>query len=121
MAYDSESDRLILFGGFAIEGVAGDTWAYDLAANTWTNMAPRGPNPSARDGQAMAYDSNSDRILMYGGDGSSDVWAYDFDSNTWTQKKDAPFPALFSRRWHTTPYPIGRCSSGATGASASAT
>ena len=95
MAYDSESDRLILFGGFAIEGVAGDTWAYDLAANTWTNMAPRGPNPSARSGQAMAYDSGSDRILMYGGDGSSDVWAYDFDSNTWTQKKDAPFPALF--------------------------
>jgi len=94
MAYDSESDRLILFGGATNQGDAGDTWAYDLAANAWTNRAPS-PGPAARHGHAMAYDAGSDRIVMYGGDGSQDVWAYDFNSNAWIQKKDAPLPALF--------------------------
>ncbi len=51
MAYDNESDRIILFGGWT-GSVVNDTWAYDFNTNAWTNMSPD-TRPSARDGHAM--------------------------------------------------------------------
>ena len=45
MAYDAESDRVILFGGVPQND---DTWAYDLNTNTWTLMEPAArPSPGA--------------------------------------------------------------------------
>ena len=39
---------MILFGGPDAEGQAkDDTWAYDPAANTWTELKPTGAVPSA--------------------------------------------------------------------------
>lgn len=69
MAYDSQSDRIILFGGrvsVSYLGVNGETWAYDYNANVWTNRNPTYA-PSARYGHAMAYDSQSDRVILFGG------------------------------------------------------
>jgi PKD repeat protein len=89
MAYDSQSDRVILFGGISsVSGYYGDTWAFDYDSNTWTNMKPA-MNPSARYGHAMAYDSQSDRIILFGGCDQAghrldDTWAYDFEGNVWT-------------------------------------
>src|SRR5439155_478261 len=71
MAYDSRSDRIILFGGTqSLPPFDSDeTWAYDFNTNTWTNMDPAS-KPSARDGHAMAYDTQSDRVILFGGSGS---------------------------------------------------
>jgi hypothetical protein len=84
IVYDSESDVVILFGGYDGTDYLGDTWAYDYNTNTWTNMGPIGA-PSARYLHAMAYDSESDHVILFGGSGGSgDTWSYDYNTNTWT-------------------------------------
>ena len=104
MAYDSESDRVILFGGFEAKNVNSpvydETWAYDYNKSTWTLMVPE-MSPPKRMYHAMAYDSESDRVIVWGGrllerlDDNS-VWAYDFNTDTWIQHKSpsAPQPEL---------------------------
>ena len=88
MAYDSESDRLITFGGFRPSStVFDDTWAYDYESNTWTKMDPP-TRPPARSHFAMTYDEASDRVVVFGGvdgfdDPFGDTWVYDHDTDTW--------------------------------------
>ena len=99
MAYDAKSDRIVLFGGGAgatlpppFSALRDETWAYDFNTNAWTNMIPA-TGPSARAGHAMAYDAESDQVILFGGftggegtdlENSHETWAYDFDNNTWT-------------------------------------
>jgi hypothetical protein len=93
LAYDSESDRVILFSGFIrIDDVTGhvcynETWEYDYVSNTWTNLQPA-TVPTPRVYASMAYDEDSDRIILFGGilEGTSvasDTWSFDYDTNTW--------------------------------------
>ena len=97
MAYDSESDRVILFGGYVGSSYKNDTWVYDFNTNTWTDVNPS-IHPGQRDYHAMAYDSESDRVILFGGyDGTnylSDTWAYDFNTNTWTNMNPGYYPQL---------------------------
>ena len=94
MAYDSESDRVILFGGVSLSPsitVYNDTWAYDLDSNTWEEMSPTSA-PDARYGASLAYDIENDRVLLFGGNPNagtttntfSDTWAYDYNTDRWT-------------------------------------
>jgi hypothetical protein len=109
MVYDSESDKIILFGGCSepIEGNEltpnGETWAYDVASNIWTNMKPAsGPpenmivsictgNSLPKGGIDLVYDIESDRVIRFGGHwNTNDTWAYDYNTNTWTEMADGP-------------------------------
>ncbi len=99
MAYDSKSDRTILFGGFDGSSLYGDTWAYDVEANTWEEMTPA-TSPSGRVDHWMSYDWESDRVILFGGQPTSgyishtnDTWAYDYDTNTWQQMSPALAPS----------------------------
>jgi len=90
MSYDSESDRIVLFGGMNYNGSeSNETWAYDFDANIWTKMSPS-LSPAPRERPTMTYDNKSDRIILFGGyvqwSGKkyNDTWAYDFNTNTWT-------------------------------------
>ena len=93
MVYDSSSDRVLLFGGYdKTDNISpfriDDTWIYDLSTNTWTEKSPS-TNPSPRDTHAMAYNSLSDRVILFGGCGDNselfgDTWVYDLFTNTWT-------------------------------------
>ncbi|MFQ5919928.1 MAG: kelch repeat-containing protein, partial [Thermoplasmata archaeon] len=108
MAYDSESDRIVLFGGGTtvfVTGFMDDTWTYDFNANTWTDMNP-GNRPSPRDGHAMAYDIESDRVILFGGrflrlenesivPSRPETWAYDANANTWTNMSPVIQPAAW--------------------------
>lgn len=98
LAYDSGSDRIIMYGGLKTWGLTddhyNDTWAYDYNSNSWNNMEPS-VSPPKRGGNSLAYDEESDRIVLFGGwytgaaDTSvmwNDTWAYDYDSNTWINK-----------------------------------
>lgn len=92
MAYDEESQMLVLFGGAVrsassfVNDPLGDTWTYDVATDTWTELSPAA-SPPARAWHRMAYDPGRDRILMFGGGapGEADglVWAYDANANSW--------------------------------------
>jgi N-acetylneuraminic acid mutarotase len=92
MVYDSESRRMILFGGQNNEesGYYNDTWAYDPENNTWKELTPK-TSPSARAGAAIAYLPILDRVILFGGSGGfrntapfyNDTWLYDYNSNRW--------------------------------------
>ena len=87
MVYDSDGGKAILFGGAGDAGRYDDTWAYDPAANSWTDLHPEGPVPTGRSGHSMAYDPISGQVILFGGyDGTlvNDTWAYDPLANTWT-------------------------------------
>lgn len=93
VAYDSESDRIILFGGATgITGVDSDeTWAYDLHSNTWTAMVSSDTWPSGLSKHAMAYDAQSDRVILFGA-GYAYTYAYDFNTDEWTAMNPATKP-----------------------------
>jgi N-acetylneuraminic acid mutarotase len=88
MAYDAESDRVILFGGGTSGHTPNDTWAYDFNTDTWTDMNPAS-HPESHYFHAMAYDTESDRIILWGGRALDSVWAYDFNTNTWERMGSA--------------------------------
>jgi N-acetylneuraminic acid mutarotase len=90
MAYDPATRRLVMFGGRDDAARLNDTWAFDPAGNTWTELSPAGPVPAGRGGHVMVYDPSSGRLIMFGGrSGESqflnDTWAYDPVANTWTE------------------------------------
>lgn len=97
LAYDAESDRVILFGGWRPddnEPYFDQTWAYDFNANRWEQMHPE-VSPSPRNFQAMAYDPEADRVILFGGEHNiflNDTWAYDYNTDTWEllEVQDAP-------------------------------
>ncbi len=94
MAYDSASDRVILFGGGqgGDAGDLGDTWAYDFNSDAWTAMNPA-DEPSPRHGHGMVYDASSDRVVLFGGlSGSDETWLYQFDNDTWTRAESGTGP-----------------------------
>jgi hypothetical protein len=89
MVYDSESDRMILYGGDAF---GSETWAYDLNTNTWTLMDD-GSGPAGSINLsffAMVYIPEIDRVILSGGNHCDKsctylegLWAYDYNTNTW--------------------------------------
>lgn len=101
IVYDSESDRIIMFGGFDLSNykLVDETWVYDYNTNTWTNMDPR-VHPSGRNYIGMVYDTKADRVVVWGDwqrnytpATDESVWTYDFNTNTWQEfehKKDGP-------------------------------
>lgn len=101
MCYDSYNHRAILFGGDGGDWYSNDTWAYDYASNTWSNMNPAGP-PPGRYYHSICYDSVNHKVILFGGGGGGsfgDTWAYDYASNTWSNMNPAVRPAaryLFS-------------------------
>ena len=94
MIYDARDKKVILFGGIGADRILNDTWAYDPATNTWTNLNPSGDVPSARDAHTMVYDSANGRVILFGGDtgrtdtsvSPNDTWAYDPSANKWTER-----------------------------------
>lgn len=103
MVYDSESDRIILFGGHPGGSADSlfDTWAYDYNTNTWENLTDAANHPPARSSHIMAYDSQSDRIVLFGGGILSktydDTWLYNYNTNTWQKMSPATSPSARCR------------------------
>ena len=102
MAYDIQSDRTILFRGTLRHKPGGETWAYDFNTNVWKNMGPT-ETPFGLVGAQMAYDAESDRMILFGGVDANvfgtgqykhlnGTWAYDYDSNTWTKMEPEVSP-----------------------------
>jgi len=91
MVYDSNRNRILLFGGRAGTAAFSDTWVYEN--NDWKKIET--PNaPSARFLSGGTFDPIRDRFIIFGGNGFSadlkstpalfDTW--EFDGTTWTQR-----------------------------------
>jgi hypothetical protein len=75
LAYHSEKDTLILFGGRAGETIFFDLWTFSGGAGltgekVWTRQNVAGTAPSVRSGMSGVYDPARDVLMMFGG------WAY---------------------------------------------
>ncbi|MFQ5919541.1 MAG: kelch repeat-containing protein [Thermoplasmata archaeon] len=95
-AYDAESDRFVIVGGGRAPAFFGDVWAYDFNSNTWEEMPPSN-GPATWVAGASAYDAESDRILLFGGQSEgfielNETWAYDYNTNTWEAMNPSPAP-----------------------------
>jgi len=99
--YDPVGGDLVTFAGFTNQGRFDDTWRYDAAADTWTDVTPAGTSPPMRCLHSASYDSRNHRMIMYGGQQSGpldDIWAFDLTSETWTEFNPATRPL---GRFHT--------------------
>lgn len=94
MAYIG-GDQVLMFGGQGGAGYLGDTWIYDLSANSWTQRIPT-TSPSIRWGHAMAS-IGEDQVLLFGGydtHGYNDeTWVYDLSENIWTLQNPSTKPS----------------------------
>jgi hypothetical protein len=86
--YDVRRNRLLLFGGSSQQGVIADVWSFDLGTRTWSGVTTSGPRPPARTRHSAVYDSQSDRMIVYGGsDGATlfgDLYALDLKTLAWS-------------------------------------
>lgn len=64
MAYDSDRQVTVMFGGRNHLGLLSDTWEFD--GTSWTEVVTAHA-PEPRFWHAMAYDSNRKRMVLYGG------------------------------------------------------
>jgi hypothetical protein len=89
--YDAASNRMIVFGGFSTHNcpcaVLNDVWVLtnangaEATTPTWTQLTPVGAFPAPRSDFVLAYDPNSNRLILFGGAATSslgvllnDVW-----------------------------------------------
>lgn len=103
MAYDVKSGKIIMFGGVDSEfNCLDDTWSYDALANEWTELVTSSA-PAARSGLALAYDGQSEQVILFGGIDSqlscyNDTWALDAVAGTWTElQPDGDVPSARGR------------------------
>jgi hypothetical protein len=83
---------MIIFGGQSGGASLDDAWAFDLAADTWTQLASA-PETGGRKFPAAAYDPVNDELLVFGGESTDgtrggDLWALSLESDTWQQRTD---------------------------------
>jgi hypothetical protein len=82
MAYDAATSTAVLFGGDGpgLTGDLADTWTWD--GTTWTQQAPA-TSPLARDSAAMAYDTATSSVVLFGGENTNLKGFVLSDSWTW--------------------------------------
>lgn len=102
MAYDTDNQQVILFGGRSSAGASGDTWIYNPSNNTWNEQILQGSPPPPAAAHAMVYDPVNKRVILFGGVDptgihlDNDAWAYNVEANSWTNLNlnpaDSPSP-----------------------------
>ena len=97
MACEPGGASVLLFGGvYGTNSTLGDTWRFDIASRSWTQLNPL-PAPSSRYGHKMLFDPARGKILLHGGyDGANvlaDIWEWDTATSSWTAMAKAPMTA----------------------------
>lgn len=95
MVYDSDRQRVVLFGGHrTVDGERirfGDTWEWD--GHRWEQISSEGPSP--RNGAAMAYDVHRKRVVLFGGSGApGETW--EWDGKIWERIESAQTEGRFN-------------------------
>jgi hypothetical protein len=98
MTYDSDQNRLLLFGGRDASGrILDDFWIFDLNTAQWSQITdPAGP--PARMAHTLTYDPDTGEVILVGGVvkggliPSSQVWHY-HDQTGWLEiEQQTPLP-----------------------------
>ncbi len=75
-------------------GYGGNIWEYKYPENEWAEH-PVGSNPPGRYWGNVVYDPDENRIVLFGGHGSSeydDTWSYDVSDNSWERSIQGDLP-----------------------------
>ncbi|MGH9153374.1 MAG: Kelch repeat-containing protein [Acidimicrobiales bacterium] len=109
MAYDGATGTVVLFGGVVLGervstcgGESNDTWIWDGAARTWTEVTPP-VSPSARSEAIMTYDKARKKVVLYGGFSPganhypTDTWLWDGVTRTWSAVETATSPGRITQ------------------------
>ena len=89
MAYDSNRDQVVLFGGLScFYQVFDDTWLWD--GSSWTRASPT-TAPRGQVNHVMAYDRNRDRVVMLTGTLQRETW--EWNGSTWLATNPTTSPA----------------------------
>ena len=84
---DAAGEVAYLFGGRDGATVFGDTWAFDLTADAWTQLAPVAA-PPARFGHEAVWVDGVGLVVFAGQAGPAffnDLWAYDPAADAWAE------------------------------------
>src|SRR5262245_27608961 len=68
--YDPGHDRILVFGGRSLpQGwIFSDVWEYSFGPDPgWKLLEPLGTHPAARADHTAIYDTDSDRMIVFGG------------------------------------------------------
>lgn len=90
MAFDSMRGKLMVFGGRSSvdSQYKQDIWEWSGTDATLTNRTTGGTKPEPRNGAGMTYDSSRDRLMLFGGLGTTyydDLWSWSPTTREWTQ------------------------------------
>ncbi|WP_439625281.1 Kelch repeat-containing protein [Gemmata sp.] len=66
LAYDHVTKKVVLFGGDRLDQLVADTWAFDTATGTWTELKPP-VSPAPRGGHALLWLPKAKKLLLVGG------------------------------------------------------
>jgi N-acetylneuraminic acid mutarotase len=102
--YDAAGDRVIVHGGgttdFTDFIIDNQTWAFDLATNSWSQIG-LGTPPPARIFHMATFDQAGRRLIIFGGGGADaftatsfmrDTWVLDIATDAWSQVQSALSP-----------------------------
>ena len=71
VAYDARRNRVMVFGGFVLQGgsggAVGDLAEWDPATGAWQACPASGEVPGARQNAALLYDTRRDVLVLFGG------------------------------------------------------
>lgn len=94
---DPSSGVAYLFGGTGSAGALDDLWAFDVAADAWTEISAPGARPSARSGHAAAWIDGLGVVIVGGEAGATaldDAWIFDPSAGAWRPlETDGPTPS----------------------------
>ncbi|MCB9596554.1 MAG: hypothetical protein H6719_27770 [Sandaracinaceae bacterium] len=101
---DTMRNRMLLFGGRSSSSAYSNAvWAFDLATDTWSEVATTGTAPAPVAEAIATYDAPRDRLVVFGGDpggfvGSDGMYSLDLATNTWSEITAAGAPS--ARLYH---------------------
>jgi hypothetical protein len=96
-AHDLAGNRIFVSHGFTSHGRFDDTWTFDLASETWTQVATDGDVPIKRCLTRCLWLPAAKRLLLFGGQTDAtpylgDFWSLDAAAGTWTELTPALLP-----------------------------
>lgn len=93
IALDAVSNKIVLFGGDALDRTLSDTWVYDCKTRVWQQRFPD-KCPAPRAGHILAWLPVAKKIILAGGYSrvplAQDIWAYDTVANQWNPLLQVP-------------------------------
>ena len=108
LVYDPVNKLTLLFGGDQLDQLVSDTWVYDSAKKSWTELKPK-LSPSPRAGHALLWLPKAKKVLLIGGYTYTstteyvaslykplplEAWTFDVATNEWALvakwEKDVP-------------------------------